>query len=351
MSIPSNFGEFVYNTALTGLQGAAAAAEAGLRTGIILGETIADGLVTNDETLGQSQYDFRYRTFPEDLTNDYIGHYMVININVPVLAVDQNTQRTSYTAGQTLLPNELSKVDALRFGGAVTIPNSNPNPIFGSVPPEREPLAIPRFTRRIAESIAIFMPNPMIFNSQNDYQEISLTALGGQLATTVAGIGAIKNAVPSALGSVLNAAGQSAGQISRLAGFPINPRVEVMFSRTHLRQFVFEFLMAPRNEKESESMKAIIRTLRYHAAPELDPLTQGFTFIPPAEFDVTFYNKGVENTNIPRINTCVLDRVEVDYAPTGTYSTFTNGHPVAARLSLGMREVEIVHKRRVLQGF
>ena len=194
------------------------------------------------------------------------------------------------------------------------------------------------------------MPNPIVFNSQNDYQEISLTSLGGQLATTVAGIGTTFTR-QTALGNIINGAGQAAGQVSRLAGFPINPRVEVMFSRTNLRQFVFEFLMAPRNEKESESMKSIIQTLRYHGAPEIDPLTQGFTFIPPAEFDITFFNKGVENTNIPRINTCVLDRIEVDYAPSGTYSTFTNGHPVAARLSLGMREVEIVHKRRVLQGF
>jgi hypothetical protein len=47
----------------------------------------------------------------------------------------------------------------------------------------------------------------------------------------------------------------------------------------------------------------------------------------------------------------VLERVEVDYAPTGTYATFRNGHPVAVRLSLGFRELEPVHKQRVLQGF
>ena len=55
--------------------------------------------------------------------------------------------------------------------------------------------------------------------------------------------------------------------------------------------------------------------------------------------------------NIIRINTCVLERCEVDYAPSGVYSTFTNGHPVAVRLSLGFREIEPVHKKRILQGF
>lgn len=301
----------------------------------------------NDSTLTQSEYDFRYRTFPEDLTNEYHGHYMVININVPVYSVT-GTSRSAYTNQNSLLSGEYSKVDALRFGNASPI--TAVNPITGTVPAQREAFTIPRFTRRVKESIALFMPNPVIFNSQNEYQEISLTALGGQLATTAAGIGTTW-ARATRLGNVIDSGGQVAGEASRLAGFPINPRVEVMFSRTHLRQFVFEFLMAPRNEKESETMKGIIQTLRYHAAPEIDYLTQGFTFIPPAEFDITFYDKGNENTNIPRINTCVLDRIEVDYAPGGSYATFSNGHPVSARLSLGMREIEILHKRRIVQGF
>jgi hypothetical protein len=51
------------------------------------------------------------------------------------------------------------------------------------------------------------------------------------------------------------------------------------------------------------------------------------------------------------MNTCVLDQIEVDFAPTGTYSTFSSGHPVMARLSMGVREIEPLHKRRVIQGF
>lgn len=309
----------------------------------------------DDSTLGQSEYDFRYRVFPSDLANDYVGHYMVININVPVFAKD-GSARTSYGGsafGQNLFPGgansgEFSKVDTLRFGNAENVGGTSP--ITDGAALTKEPLAIPRYTRRIKESIAMFMPTPVTFNTVNEFQEISLTAMGAGLATGVAALvgGALFGETGAALA---NGAGEAAGKVARLGGYPINPRVEVMFSKTNLRQFVFEFLMAPRNEQESENMKAIIRTLRFHSAPELDSATAGFTWIPPAEFDVTFYNKGKENTNIPRVNTCVLDRIEVDYAPQGVYSTFSNGHPVAARLSLGMREIEVIHKRRVLQGF
>jgi hypothetical protein len=94
----------------------------------------------------------------------------------------------------------------------------------------------------------------------------------------------------------------------------------------------------------------LFRSLRYHAAPELGP--GGFWFVPPAEFDITFFRQGVENRNLPRINTCVLERIDIDYAPqSGIYSTFKDGQPLAVRLSLGFREIEILHKRRVLQGF
>jgi hypothetical protein len=316
---------------------------------------IFDDNGNNDNTLSQSQYNFNYRTFPEDIANDYIGHYMVININVPVTRTGTLAQRSEYGGpgfGQTLLRNESSKVDALRFGNAVNVDR----PGTTTPPPRQEIFSIPRFTRRIAESIAIFMPTPMIYNTTNEHQEISLTALAAGMVSSgfdfaASRVGGRAGQRIGATGNLLNSAGRLAGQISGLARAPINPRVEVIFSRTNLRQFRFEFLMAPRNEKESQNLQAIISTLRFHSVPELSSATNGFTFIPPAEFDFTFYNKGLENLYVPRINTCVMDQIEVDYAPTGVYSTFTSGHPVMVRLSMGVREVEILHKRRVLQGF
>jgi hypothetical protein len=109
--------------------------------------------------------------------------------------------------------------------------------------------------------------------------------------------------------------------------------------------------MAPKNENESLTIKNIIDTMRYHSAPEISNVGIIPTFIAPAEFDITFYHKGKQNNNIPRINTCALEQIEVDYAPTGVYSTFSNGHAVAIRLSLAFRELEILHKQRVSQGF
>ena len=302
------------------------------------------GTIVDSTTLGQSQYNFSYLTFPEDLGQSYMDHYMVININVPT---DSNGGLSGGLSGKlatvTPLTNNFSKVDTLRFSKAGAIPGAA----------QGELGTLKRGTRRIAQSIALFMPSGLTFTGVNEYENISLTAIAGAIGTGA--VNAITSLIPSnlggrALGTIFNTAAAVAGQVAKISGNPINPRVEILFSTTTQRQFTFEVLMAPRNEKESITIKNIIQTLRYHAAPEISP-TLGLTFIPPAEFDITFFHKGEENTNIPRINTCVLERIDVDVAPQGAYATFSNGYPVAVRMNLGFREIEMVHKLRVLQGF
>lgn len=296
----------------------------------------------NPQSLFSSKYDFNYRYFPDNLTTDYVGHYMVININVPVdlLGFRRGKHGTLYSSRL----GELSKVDRLRFntGGQLL-------PIDPALTTQVGELSFGRWTRRIAESIAIFMPNGGLINThENKYEEVSLTSLGfkavGVGLAARAGTQAAKN-----LTQKFSGAGEAIGNIMSMMNMPINPRVEVLFANTPQKQYTFEFLLAPANEKESQSIKEIIKTLRFHASPEVSYLDP--TFVPPAEFDITFFNKGSENDHILRVNTCVLERIEVDYAPTGTYATFSNGHPVSVKLSLAFREVEITHKRRVLQGF
>ena len=319
--------------------------------------------------LPQSKYDFQYLTFPGDLGADYNDHYMVININVPVSTKDGKV--TSYSAlptdlTGTPLDNTFSKVDSLKLGAQSGFSTTSLKPtsdsyigsssIDTSSVVNQSATFFRRSTRRIAQSIALYMPNTVVYNTQNAYEDISLTAMLGSMISGIAA-GTIKAAtgrMGAAVGTSLGFLGAFGGggraeQIARLAGYPINPRIEVVYANTVQRQFVFEFLLAPRNEYESMAIRSIIKTLRFHAAPELS--YGGWILIPPAEFDITFFHKGQENLNIPRINTCVLERIETDYAPTGVYSTFSTGHPVAVRLSLGFREIEISHKLRVAQDF
>ena len=332
-----------------------------------LGETGSDGLIGR-----QSTYDFTSRIFPDDLGQEDMAHYMVININVPTKTSGGGEAKGRLPNGSFLTGAQgLSKVDRLRFrgngqlnlGGDFSLGQFlyNDQSWFSQqtgglfqeyfnfklqdVPgfeQAQDFLAPQRRTTRIKESIALHMPNGgLVYTEENKYEEVSMTAvLTGALATAAGFAGA---------GSAVNSAVSAAKRGAQIAGYPINPAVEVLFSARPQRQWMFEVFLLPRSEKEVESVKNIIRTLRYYAAPEIT--LNGFAFVPPADFDITFFQAGKENTNLPRINTCVLDRIDVDYSPEQSYSTFANGHPVAVRLSLGFREVEILHKERVLQGF
>lgn len=301
--------------------------------------------VSDPTGLEQSTYDFNYRIFPEDLTLQDNSHYMVININVPVRI--GGGRRSDYPVGN-ILSDEFSKVDNLRFNSQLNT-NFNRNVGALSSATNREALSIPRSTRRIAESIALHMPNGgLVYTEDNQYEAVSMTAMAGGLMSAVAKVA--DKATNGIASTILNATGQVVNNGAKLAGYPINPRIEVLFANRPQRQWMFEVFLAPRTQSESITMKNIIKTLRYHAAPELG--TGGFYFIPPAEFDITFFRQGAENTYLPRINTCVLEKIDIDYAPqNGVYSTFRDGSPVAVRLSMAFREIEIVHKRRVLQGF
>lgn len=206
------------------------------------------------------------------------------------------------------------------------------------------------------------MPNAeLTFNDTHDFENISLTKFGAQMAS---GLFTFAGAALGALSSATRAAGLAGfagqvtdsltgvGQAAAVLGRPINPKVEVLYANTMQREHRFDFIFAPSSHKESESLRQIIRTLRYHAAPEIRPgVVDSFFWVPPAEFDITFYHRGLENTRIPRINTCALTQIDVSYSPNGTWSTFHDGYPTQIRMQLAFREVEVTHKLRILQGF
>lgn len=263
---------------------------------------------TGDPDIIQSQYDYKNYRFPEDISSSYNNHYMMININV--------SNYSNYREG--VLANEFSTADVLR---------GLDNPVY-----------IPRQTRRTSKTIVLYMPNTVVFSQANQYEDISLTGIVAEAAVQL-GAGGAGRKVYSGL--------QTAAKAFQM---PINPKTEVLFSNTHLRTFQFDFLFAPSSQQETELLKNIIYELRFHSAPELLGLG-GLLWTPPSEFDISFYHNNQENTNIPKISTCVMENLDVDYAPTGVYSTFSTGYPVAVRVSMRLKEVEVIHKKRVKQGF
>lgn len=160
-----------------------------------------------------------------------------------------------------------------------------------------------------------------------------------------------------------------AGVLPGMLGGAINPHVEVLYRNTDLRKFQFNFLFAPTSQKESNDMEAIFKRLRYHSAPKTksgysDPeqgykglrgqanyLTTGWWWDAPSEFTIGFYHNGKPNTHVPRIGRSIIERIDVNYTPLGEFSTFSNGHPVSAMLTVVFRELRVIDKANIERGY
>lgn len=338
--------------------------------------------------MNSEKYNFQLMKFPETLDDpqkSYYGHSMMININVPSYSLYEQTfldgkptsiysglphqsNQAEITRNYTSYQNQYSRMETLRREYDSRYTGTNAQGVTNSLANKMDWAGVTttvRRTRRIKEAILLYMPSTANFVQAHQLHDFSLTELLGKV-----GVGAAQGAANAlandprlsaavGLASGAAAAARGVGTIaSSLNNTPINPRIEVIYGSPVLRTFDFVFDMAPSNERESVLIDNIIRTLRFHAAPELANynftafgLQNPFFLTPPSEFDITFFFNGQENTRIPRINTCMLEAVDVDYAATGTYSTFSNGYPVSARMSLRFREIGIQDKLKILEGF
>ena len=241
-----------------------------------------------------------------------------------------------------------------------------------------------RKTTLTTDAIALYMPDTLMFQYNQFYDEMRPgNSIAGQVGTAISDViaadqGRAEQAV-SSLGGLVAAAGSAAIEqlqkntklgkglanqdvakvtAYRAIGGVINPMLELIYQSPKFREFQFDFTFYPRDEKEALNVQNIIERLRYHQAPDLATLngaSSSAILIPPSEFDIKFYYGGSQNPNIDTIGNCVLQGINVNYAPNGfqAYEMPTNsnpelggtGMPVAINLQLNFRETVILTKK------
>ena len=246
---------------------------------------------------------------------------------------------------------------------------------------------VSRKTKRLLQSINLYIPDQVVMSTQNKYGEVSMTqALGtaglaaqaggaiGQNIKESLGIKSLGTGVQKAAGatpfigeaaaSVLGTAGSKLGVtgegvdklIMQSFGVAQNPQIEILFETVDNRTFEFTFNFHPRNENESWEVMSIIHTLRFHAAPELVAGTRGRYYMPPSEFDLQYMFNGSdgirENEALHKFATCVLEAIDVNYVgQSGQFTTFSDGRPVQIEMRLRFKEIEIIHKDLINKGY
>jgi len=227
-------------------------------------------------------------------------------------------------------------------------------------------------TRRISDSIAIYLP-PNVEDSTTANYNDSKTGIAGFLVATgaaamggdatqiakslVAGTeGILKDQTARAIGAVGELAGAEGTEqlVKKAFGEADNPYMEVLFDSMSLRTFTYNFNFAPKSEEEAEEVQKIIQLFRFHMAPELRAGVNRYLGL-PSQFDIhyMFLSKAghtSENNFYNRIATCVLQDCKVNYTPNGVKS-FEDGGPTATTMTLTFKEIELLTKDKINEGF
>ena len=228
-------------------------------------------------------------------------------------------------------------------------------------------------TRRITDSVSIYLP-PNVEESTSAKYDESATGIAGflvsafgkslegmdaqQLTRKVAGglEGISKDMTFRAIGlagELVGAEGVEA-LAKKAFGEASNPYMEVLFDQMQLRTFTYNFNFAPRNEQEALEVQKIIQLFRFHMAPELRPDVNRYVGL-PSQFDIHYMylsKEGVasENNYYNRIATCVLQDCKINYTPNGVKS-FEDGGPVQTTMTLTFKEIELLTKDKIAQGY
>lgn len=216
---------------------------------------------------------------------------------------------------------------------------------------------------RTTDAIALYMPDTLNFTYNQGYSDLNSYETVGKIGTVASVFetfktGETKNLSSFAVQAIRDFNIFGLGDLATLGfaalGTASNPGLELIYSTPSFRSFRFDFMFYPRDQKEAREVISIIRKLKFHQAPEIVSNAGGRFLVPPSEFDIKFYYNGEENPNIPKISTCVLETVDVDYAPNG-FAAYEvpgssqpteggTGTPIGIRMSLQFKETQIVTK-------
>ena len=222
-------------------------------------------------------------------------------------------------------------------------------------------------TKRLSQAIALYMPSTISVSHKANYGEPEIGALVAGAASAIGtitsdmGVGDIAKKLGAdalkeggeALGlAALDAADGTIAPGARAAyeiatGTITNNRTEMQFEGIERRDFSFTFKMLPTSPEEAQAIEQIVTAFRFHAMPEVEgDNLAGRTMIPPSTFDIEYK----PNLHLHKISTSILTGVDVQFGGERT-QFFVDDHPVETSLTLNFKELEIITKERIEQGY
>ena len=232
----------------------------------------------------------------------------------------------------------------------------------------------PGTTVRMDTMIALYMPPSVQVSYELKYgdQEIGRLAetggamlqafqsressLGGIMSAGGAAIkGAAAGAVSYGMDKAIGLAQGADALVSIARGQVITPRMELLFEGVGRRNFSYSFVFIPKSEQEAETIAKIVKSFKFHMAPEFaNNTTSGADGVRemtiPDHFNIRYMYKGQENPHLNKISTCALTKMDVDYGAE-RFTGYADGRPQTTKISLNFQEFNIMDKAWMAEGY
>jgi len=157
----------------------------------------------------------------------------------------------------------------------------------------------------------------------------------------------LQNALVAALsGTAVGAPGGNVSGsqlVSRATGQVFNPNLELLFEGVNIRSFPFSFEFFPRNLKEADQVKRIIRSLKMSMSARKNASGGEIFISAPDVFQLTYMKGGRKHPFLNTFLPMALTSVNVVYTGSNTYSTFHDGTPTHMRMDLTFKELNPVY--------
>ena len=122
--------------------------------------------------------------------------------------------------------------------------------------------------------------------------------------------------------------------------------MELLFDAPTIRAFKFQFKMTPRNRREAEQIKLIIRAFKRNMAPKAKGGTEkenGWFLKTPNVFELRYRTGNKDHDYLHKFKQCLLTDISVNYTGDGVYSTYEDGSPVSYLMDLSFKELEPIY--------
>ena len=155
-------------------------------------------------------------------------------------------------------------------------------------------------------------------------------------------------------------------------GIVINPNAELMYDSPEMREVGMVFKMVPRNGSEADKIRQICQTFRRASLPSFggtEEDAKAFQRNSERNTSETWDMSGEDNwIRVPHLcqftfmkghqphpfltqfKPCAMSKIEVNYTPDGTYSTYIDGAPNAVEITLNFMETKVVFQEDVTTG-